>query len=668
MSVNNSYRPDIDGLRAFAVLPVVMAHARVPGFSGGYVGVDIFFVISGYLITGILLREIRAGEFSLASFYRRRARRILPALFAVMLVSTAASWFLLPPDMFSNFAHSLLAALFFVSNFWFWRSTEDYFGQAAELEPLLHTWSLSVEEQFYIGFPLLLCLLARWRWSSAIATVAVLAVLSLAASVWATKTQPFANYFLTPTRGWELAIGALLAMGALPAVQRRGAAELAAAAGLAAILVCVLTYDAATPFPGLAALPPCAGAAALIWAGRQPGTVSRFLALPLFVGVGRISYSLYLWHWPVLVFLRLYNGATELPASWVLYAVVMSVALAWLSWKLVEQPFRTARPGSLLSSVLQLRLAATAAGVLVMSACAINGGEGFPERLPRDLYETYSEASQRTQRQEACMNRAPLERQLCEFGSSAAPEAHYLLWGDSHAAAFLPGYERWLAVHGARGLAAVKSACAPVLGVVRVDKGAAHQCDVFNESVMNFLEGRRDLGTVILVARWAFAVEGERAPGEGGTEAVLAPSTDGESDGRDNAALVRDGLEATVRKIRATGREVVIVKDTPEIGFSVPVAVLNAEFIGAQLRPAPSRDEVEQRQRRANRIIEDIAEEFDAQDLSPLPLLCAPDCRIEHRGTPLYRDDDHLSAYGARWLVPRLLEVLAKEGGNRKFG
>ena len=666
--VNKSgYRRDIDGLRAFAVLPVVLAHAGVPGFAGGFVGVDVFFVISGYLITGILLREIRDGRFSLATFYERRARRILPALFSVLLVCIAVGWFVLPPDMFKELAQSVLATVFFVSNIRFWESTGDYFGTAAEWEPLLHTWSLSVEEQFYLAFPLLLCLLAGRHRNWLLGTVAGISGLSFAASIWATSAQPFANYFLTPFRVWELGLGALLALGAAPSVRHRGAREFVATAGLAMILASVFLYDSSTPFPGLAALLPCVGAAAIIWAGAQSQPrVSRLLSLPLFVGVGLVSYSLYLWHWPVLVLMRLLNGSAELPLAWGLAAIVLSLFLAFVSWKLVETPFRRGGAAGM-SRRAVVRFSAACAGATVFVALLINVNKGFPSRVPEALFATYSDAIERTPRQRACMDRLPREG-LCEFGGSdgSGKRMEYLLWGDSHAAAFLPGYASWLRASGSTGLAAVKSACAPLLGVVRVEMGAAHGCDRFNEDVIALLEGREDIDTVILVARWALVVEGSRSSGERGPAAILGrahasrPDVLAGSEGAQvtahNAELAEFGLAATVQRIRATGRKVLIVEGIPEISFSVPMALVNAEFIGADLQEAPDRAEVERRNRRANEIIAAVAGQFGAQRTSLLTELCNPRCRIQRNGVPLYRDDDHLSRFGALALVPPLLE------------
>ncbi|WP_444893004.1 acyltransferase family protein [Microbulbifer sp. TRSA001] len=668
------YRRDIDGLRALAVLPVVLAHAGLPGFSGGFVGVDIFFVISGYLITSILVKEIGEYRFSLANFYERRARRILPALFFVLATSIVAGWFVLPPDPFKELGQSALATLLFASNFWFWQSTEDYFGSGADWQLLLHTWSLSVEEQFYLFFPLLLCLLASRSRRSKLLVVAGLSILSLVYSVWATKAQPFANYFLTPSRVWELGLGALLALGAIPQVRKAWLLELVAAAGIAMILYSVFVYDSSTPFPGIAALLPCIGAAVLIWTGGNRETIiARLLRLRIIVAIGLISYSLYLWHWPVLVLLRLLNGSAELPLAMALVAIALSFILAWFSWRFVEAPFRRASERGLSRRGLALSLGAV--GTLIMSvSLVINVKKGVPSRLPEPVYAAYESARSRTPEERRCMKLAPSEG-LCEVGApDDDSQVDYLLWGDSHAGAFIPGFEHWLEAEGYSGIVAAKSACAPLLDVIRLEMGASHGCDRFNEDVMGMLERRSDLGTVVLVARWALLAEGTRSPGEGGLSAVLGlagdkdgPQINGAQSSR-NYELFDYGLRQTIARIRASGRSVVIIEGIPEISFSVPLAIASAEFIGARVQAAPTLEQVVERNSRVRATLEALSEEFEIQRGSLVSELCPSECQIQMEGRSLYRDDNHLSTFGSEILVPGLMNRLLMANSNIRPG
>src|SRR5271170_3095038 len=297
------YRPEIDGLRALAILPVLLFHYRVSPFRGGFVGVDVFFVISGYLITQLIEAERREGRFSIARFYERRVRRIFPALFVMLTAATIAAAFILFPVDLVRYANSLLATAGFAANFEFWREA-GYFDVAAAEKPLLHLWSIAVEEQFYLVFPALLLLFQSRR----VAITLAIFVLSFAFAVWGVIHAPSAAFYLLPGRAWELMLGALLALHAVPFIERRWIREALAVTGIALIAIAVFGYSKDTPFPGAAALLPCLGAALVIYSS-VPGitSASAVLSLPPLVFVGRISYSLYLWHWPLYVFARYFS-------------------------------------------------------------------------------------------------------------------------------------------------------------------------------------------------------------------------------------------------------------------------------------------------------------------------------------------------------------------------
>ena len=435
------YRPDIDGLRCLAVLPVILFHAGSTAFPGGFVGVDVFFVLSGYLITALILSDLRQGRFSLARFYERRARRILPALTLVVAVCLPFAWMLMTPAELRDFGRSVVAVGLFASNVLFWRDS-GYFAAEADAEPLLHTWSLAVEEQFYLLFPLLLiALLHRGDRGRAISVLAILAGLSLMLCEWGWRRHPDATFYLAPTRAWELFVGALAAFatGGGPARQ----AGLPALGGLALILGAMLLYDAATPFPSLWALAPVGGTVlVLLCAG--PGTLAaRVLAWRPLVGVGLVSYSAYLWHQPLFAFARL---QTRLPVTPELMLALagLSLGLAALSWRFVEQPFRGARP------LLQRRAAlfAAAGGALaLMLAVGLAGhlAQGFPGRLPAG----YADRARLLAAAEAGRETG-IRAGLCHFGQRArsgdvavfldrwdcrpGTEPRIAVFGDSHAA------------------------------------------------------------------------------------------------------------------------------------------------------------------------------------------------------------------------------------------
>jgi len=332
------YRREIDGLRALAVVPVILFHAGFSLFSGGFVGVDVFFVISGYLITGILIGQLEQKRFSLLDFYERRARRILPALFVMMACTLPFAWAWMLPSQMDEFAGSLVSVVLFASNILFWHE-QGYFAQAAELKPLLHTWSLAVEEQYYLLFPLILAGLWRFGRRAVIAVITLLALASLVASEWGWRYAPEANFYLAPFRAWELLAGSLCAF--LMQGKPQPSSHALSLTGLLMIGYAILRFDEATPFPGINALLPVVGTALiLVFAG--PGSWgARLLGTRPLVGIGLISYSAYLWHQPLFAFARIRSIGAPSPALMAALALA-SLVLAVLSWRYVERPFRHA--------------------------------------------------------------------------------------------------------------------------------------------------------------------------------------------------------------------------------------------------------------------------------------------------------------------------------------
>jgi peptidoglycan/LPS O-acetylase OafA/YrhL len=332
------YRAEIDGLRALAVVPVILFHAGFELFGGGYVGVDVFFVISGYLITTILIDDFDKKRFSLVNFYERRARRILPALTFVSFVIALFGWFLLNPIELSKLGDALLGVATFTSNIVFWVG-QGYFDESAELNPLLHTWSLAVEEQFYIFFPVFLVVAWRFGKNTVFWAIVVFSCMSLALSEWGWRNQAGANFYLSPTRAWELLAGSIAAF----IVNKRGVQgnNVASLIGLLAIIFSIFYYDEVTPFPSIYALVPVVGVVLLVLFADAETFAARVLSTKPLVSLGLISYSAYLWHQPLFAFTRTINKNVDISASQALLLVAATLVLAHLTWKYIETPFRS---------------------------------------------------------------------------------------------------------------------------------------------------------------------------------------------------------------------------------------------------------------------------------------------------------------------------------------
>ncbi|WP_339947704.1 acyltransferase family protein [uncultured Albimonas sp.] len=434
--MNVRYRADIDGLRAVAVLPVVLFHAQL-GFPGGFVGVDVFFVISGYLITSILLQSAGSDRFSLLDFYERRARRIFPALFAMIFATLlVGAWLMIPSD-FEALGRSALATLLFVSNVLFFLEV-GYFDVSAHLKPLMHTWSLAVEEQYYLIFPLVLHLVAqRFGRRAVVAALVAAAVISFGLMLATAGTR--SAFFLLPARGWELALGALLAACPGLSPRSRRQAEALSLAGAVAVLAAIFALDDQTTFPGLATLLPCLGAAALISAGRgHAPLVSRALATAPFVWVGRLSYSLYLWHWPIIVF-GAYGALSDPSLLEKGIAVGLSVLLSALSLKYIETPIRRGR-------VFSSRRAIFGGASVAFTAIAIVGAftyvsNGVPGRMPQNVAQLLDWQDAAVDPSLDCDYSDDVRLQahdICVAGAVGATPS-FALVGDSHADAWAPG-------------------------------------------------------------------------------------------------------------------------------------------------------------------------------------------------------------------------------------
>ena len=642
-----TYRPDIDGLRAVAVVPVVLYHFGVSGFGGGFVGVDVFFVISGFLITSLIFGELREGEFSILKFYERRVRRIFPALFTVIAATFAVAIAVFFPRDLLRLAESAAATAFFGSNFDFWQQA-GYFDVGADLKPLLHTWSLAVEEQFYLVFPALLFLMHTRSRTTLLMLVAALAIASFGLSVWAVGRYPSAAFYLAPYRTWELMLGAILALGDFPAPKPRWIGEVVSLAGLGGVAGAVFTFTAATPFPGTNALLPCLGAAALIYAGEgEAGYVKRALSARPVVFVGLISYSLYLWHWPIHVFSNYVSLSAQGPIQTVAL-IALSFVLAVLSWRFVERPFRR-RDVFSRRAIFRIGGAAMAASLLLSGL--LFALQGLPQRFSPDIRRIFAEADDVEPRRHGCFNLSPVavrEGRACTIGAGTAPS--FILWGDSHADALLPAVDAAARHAGREGLFIAHGRCPPLLHLSLTDE-PTERCAQLNDAALQ-LALQKQISEVILVARWSYYDQGTGyGPDANEVRRLIDLDPPQQPDASQHAMFARM-LERTVRMLVHSGKKVILVAPVPEAGIDVPETMALAAIHGSTQDRRSSLDSY--RFRNAF-VLDDLAKlhaKYGVTIVDPASVLCTTGrCAIMRDGRPLYFDHHHLSVFGALTLT-----------------
>ncbi|GIZ11940.1 acyltransferase family protein [Pseudomonas sp. NCCP-436] len=492
------WRSDIDGLRAISVIAVILYHYQLlPLMSGGFVGVDVFFVISGYLITGIIVREVSEGRFSFLDFYDRRVRRILPAALATIFLTLVAGYFILLPGNFAVLGETSAYAALGVANFYFLWNT-DYFDAAAEMQPLLHMWSLAVEEQFYLFWPILILLVHKLFGRSSKALPAFLlaaVVVGFAMAVWVVSRDSKTGFYMIHARAWELALGGLLVYA--PVIGRRLVAELMALAGMALVLGSVFLLNTKMTFPGLNALYPCLGAALLLWPKSDNTWMARGLSLAPMVFIGKISFSLYLVHWPLVVLYRHYGTGRMPGLSEALVLVVLCFVLAYLCWRFVEQPFRKQRKGR----VFNVSVGAAVMCSVAALGVAVLGLKGLPERLPSEarMLEAYAQRTLVEQNGEACWNgrRTPKDRfskKDCLALSKDKPNV--LLLGDSHMMHFSKAIRE--AYPYVNFLQVTTAACSPVLPR---EKGT--NCQYFTNFAVNDFLKKNEVDAVVFSGNWS---------------------------------------------------------------------------------------------------------------------------------------------------------------------
>ncbi|WP_227368670.1 acyltransferase family protein [Halomonas sp. M20] len=669
-----SYRPEVDGLRALAVIPVILFHAGFEFASGGYIGVDIFFVISGYLITNIIYNEIYQKKFSLVTFYERRARRILPALFLVSLVSLMFAWLWMLPKEFEAISASLIAVNLFVSNIYFFLNT-GYFAGAAEMNPFLHTWSLAVEEQFYLFFPLVMMLLGALKKYYLLFLVILAFAISLSIAEWASVRYHSANFYLLPSRVWELMAGAIIAIVSYRRELKFSMPlhNLGAFTGLGLILLSIVSFDEETPFPGLWTTIPILGASLVIVFARRDNMAGRLLGLRPIVGIGLISYSAYLWHQPIFVFAR-ERSFNELSSVDYWLLSLLALVLAYFSWRWVEQPFRHKKN----FTRAQIFTGALAVSIFMLSFGAYGVyTKGIPGRLDDTVAQIADVRNDRHLHAEGCQSTPshviPIE-ESCEYNTEYAEKI--VIWGDSQATPLVGPVIKKASALGMGVKQFVYTNCLPIAGYTRSDRPA---CGNFNQKVLNSIIENGNVKTVFMIGRYPLQLEGKSFNNqEGGIEEEEEP--------RIYAVPVKNGqtvktssmpnrkesigklIQETVRTLVGNGVRVVLIYPVPEVGWDLPSRLAKEKIYGIERNSflSTSYTVFQERTQSSYRLLNQVEEHRRVLKIKPASLLCDTllpgRCITQLKKELIYYDSNHLSRFGATLLVDHIFNEMKDLG------
>jgi len=549
------YRAEIDGLRALAVLPVILFHAGFEWFSGGFVGVDVFFVISGYLITTIIISEMAEGKFSIVNFYERRARRILPALFFVMAACLPFAWLWLTPNDLKDFGQSLVAVSTFSSNILFWLES-GYFGTASELKPLLHTWSLAVEEQYYILFPIFLMLTWRLGIKWVLVLLSVVFLVSLGVAQWGAYNKPSATFFLLPTRGWELLVGVFAAFYLKYNANLKShiVNQALSLLGFGMIAYSIIAFDETTPFPSLYALLPTIGTGLLILCAVPKTFVHRLLSLKYIVGIGLISYSAYLWHQPLLAFARHRWG--EISELILVALCVASLVTAWFSWKFIEAPFRDKNQ---INRKVIFMLSGSLLSIFILIGLAIDQKNGFAERFKYELENVKTVKDQKCHNDTRTLNLKLISKNtFCELGDLES-EVDTFLIGDSHAGSISDQIGKFYFVNNKSLYSFSGGYCAPAQGFSLSERGRG--CVEQMKAVINYIVNDERITKVIIYAQWANYTKGLRDKQKPQPACINGKCV---KSVLQNPSLFKEAFDETIFRLSDSKKEIFIIQPSPE--------------------------------------------------------------------------------------------------------
>ena len=672
------YRKEIDGLRALAIIAVIFFHTNFISFRGGFVGVDIFFVISGYLITSIIIAEMDQGSFSLLNFYERRARRILPALFFMMLCTLPFAWFWMLPSEFKDFSKSLIAAPLFISNVVFYLTT-GYFNAISELKPLLHTWSLAVEEQYYILFPLLLMLAWKKGKKWIILLLLFAAIVSVLAAQWRSKTNPPFAFYLLQTRAFEILIGALISLyiNRKPSpilLVSQSVSQSVSLAGLAMLLYAIFTFDKNTPSPSLYSLVPTIGAGLILAFANDKTFVGKFLGNKLFVAIGLISYSAYLWHQPIIAFSKLRSlFGFELVNPYLI--IGLSLILAYLSWEFIEKPFRNK---STLSSkfILCFSLIGTLAFITIGSIIYFeNGFRNMLDRVPPNV-KWLSLGEKLNINGDICTP-IPYGKSgvsVCNFGDLSSNK-NIVLYGDSHAQAISEELDKLFTNLKIKGTKIIIPGCEVIPEIRTYSK---KNTDLTDKCMSDFgiMQSyiKKYKAEVIVASRWSFKL----FPIKGQIDDMPSKNSEGgleDEDYREYVSVInrkisfegrdkRIAVTHFVEGLLAATNKLYLIYPVPEISWDISrknILYFRANGVPLSEISIPYSDFINR-----NKFVNSIFNKYEKNpkiiSIKPEIIFCnsyiKDRCVAQYKSIPFYYDDDHLSDVGARLIAEKLIKQL----------
>ena len=633
-----NYRPEVDGLRALAVIAVVLFHADFEWIPGGFLGVDVFFVISGYLITSIVCGKIDKQSFSLVDFYVRRVRRLMPAVWVLILAVLVAGWFILFAGDYKNLAESAMATALSVSNIYFWQNS-GYFSPAAEFKPLLHTWSLAVEEQYYFFYPLFLLLLCRCSPKHRAKVMIVLTLLAFACTVFITQKASSAAFYLLPSRAWELLLGGGVALIPTGEWKQTRLLQGLGWTGLAAIIASFFLLDPKAAIPAEGAVPACLGAAIFIACVRGKGLLAKAMSQTIWIAIGQMSYSIYLWHWPVIVFLR--HARPSIKVAELVCYFVLTFLLGYLSWRWIETPVRhwrpTAKPWQVFASV----------GLGIIALIGVSLGITFADGVPGRMDPAIERYANAAHEPYAIPNIRKPSDAVVIGAQNTQPQI--AIWGDSHVRALGSVLGQICDDQGKALVVYSRSSTPPVIGIRRTGNVDITK---YNQQVFEDIR-RRHIKRVYLHALWSSCFE----------TGFVAVDEDGNY--LEGPEAIQKQIRTTIQMLRDADILVTVIMPVPLPGFDVPSTLARTQWRGEEPKKVWGTDNYNQRNQELLSAVTAFSVDNDDPGFSVIHIndLFATDhgSRVALDGKALYRDTDHLSGRGAELIARRLRESLQSD-------